>query len=324
MSKLARRLSPCHTFPRHLKFTHLTLTHLQPTQPHHNINTMCSPNLAEAINTANITTDVGAEDNPAPGAANISCIHEATDEATQTATAISPFFRLPRELRDEICELAALSEHKLYCEIALRAEAPPQKTFHAGCDAHRAFPNSQFEFEYAAAVERRVKSLQAGSDLNGFKLWPPGLLEYVVKTRGQRMVKAEEVWLEYSEGLGEDGHAGFNIHAIALVLPLSGTTAGDLERSATFKFQFPDKAELGPRLRLDCYWERREWEVKDSLHFHSDDGSVVQRVLGMAKEVNWKGSVREYMLWQRYILKYVHRGPSPSYLMSRLAENCKD
>ena len=49
------------------------------------------------------------------------------------------------------------------------------------------------------------------------------------------------------------------------------------------------------------------------LHFPSGDDSVVQQILSISSEVDWKGSFREYMLWHRYVVKYAHSGPSPAF-----------
>ena len=80
-----------------------------------------------------------------------------------------------------------------------------------------------------------------------------------------------------------------------------------LEQSMILRFKFPDEAELGQRLRLDCYWDIDAPTHHESLHFPSDDGSVIKRVLSISKEVNWKGSIREYMIWRRYVANYVRR-----------------
>lgn len=103
-------------------------------------------------------TNVNAEKKPTATVANALRIDDGTGEVDDTTATISPFFRLPRELRDEIYELAALSEETLYCNITLRADGPAQKTSHAGRDAHRTFPDSQFEIEYSTAVEHTVSS----------------------------------------------------------------------------------------------------------------------------------------------------------------------
>jgi hypothetical protein len=261
------------------------------------------------------TMGVDADEHPTVSDTSISCNPKATDEAAQTATAIPPFFRLPRELRDEICELAALSEQTLYHDIELRAEGPAQKAVYVDRGAPCTFPNSQFEVEYSAAVEKRVKSLMNGRDRNRLKLWGPGPLEYV-RRADPIMVRAKDVWLETSKGPRPDGQVSYNIHTLVLVIPLRSIIHEEvpyeieLEARVIFEFRFPDKAELGPRLRLDCCWDGDGPDQGDNLHMPSYNESVVQRVLSIAKETNWKGSVREYMLWQCFIVKYVHRGLS--------------
>lgn len=81
-----------------------------------------------------------------------------------------------------------------------------------------------------------------------------------------------------------------------------------LNPSVIFAFKFPDRAELGPRLRFGCYWDRTEVSGVDYLRFPSDDGSILQQVLSVAKGMDWKESVREYLLWQRYVVEYARRG----------------
>ena len=128
---------------------------------------------------------------------------DSSAHAVDDATAQPPFFRLPRELRDEIYDLAVMSEEKFYYDIALRAERPAQKAVYIDRGAHRTFSNSQFETEYSAAAEQRIKSLVTGGDRCGLRLVGPGRPDYrrqaEIKTP-QGMVKAEDVWLEISKG----------------------------------------------------------------------------------------------------------------------------
>ena len=265
-------------------------------------------------------TNVNAEEKPTATVANAPRIDDGTGEADDTAATISPFFRLPRELRDEIYELAALSEETLYCNITLRADGPAQKTSHAGRDAHRTFAHSQFESEYSAAVERRIKSLVTGSDRNGLQLFVPGPSKN--RKSGGLEVKAEEIWLEVSKGQQEDGKVRHSVHTLMLAIPLMSpdgmttleyiSSATKMSQFVTFALKFPEKEELGPCLRFDCHWDGDK-DANDRLLFLSDDGSISQQVLNVAKEMDWKGSVREYMLWQRYIVKYVRRGASPRF-----------
>ena len=83
---------------------------------------------------------------------------------------------------------------------------------------------------------------------------------------------------------------------------------GVLNPSVIFAFKFPDRAELGSRLRFDCYWDKTGANDVDYLRLPSDDGSILQQVLSVARGMNWKGSVREYLLWQRYVVEYARRG----------------
>lgn len=153
-----------------------------------------------------------AEDNPTTGAANTLRAPDGT-----AATAHDPtFFGLPRELRDEIYTLAALSEHTLYREIILRAGCPPQKSAHVGQDAHRTLSDSQFEIEYSAAAERRVRSLMNGGDRSGFFLCGPGARKEPYSQRAQ----ADAIWLEMSKEEQEDGEISHTVHALMLAIPL--------------------------------------------------------------------------------------------------------
>lgn len=93
-----------------------------------------------------------AEDEHADSAANTLRIHDETEEDVRTAAAIPPFFRLLRELHDEIYELAALNEEMFYYNIELRADRPAQKAAYIDRGASRTFSKSQFELEYLAAV----------------------------------------------------------------------------------------------------------------------------------------------------------------------------
>lgn len=103
---------------------------------------------------------------------------DSSAHAVVDATAQPPFFRLPRELRDEIYDLAVVSEEKFYYDIAVRADGPAQKAMYIDRGAHRTFSNSQFEVEYSAAAERRIKSLVTGGDRCGLRLGEPGRPEY--------------------------------------------------------------------------------------------------------------------------------------------------
>lgn len=151
---------------------------------------------------------------------------DSSAHAVDDAPAQPPFFRLPRELRDEIYDLAVMSEEKFYYDIALRADGPAQKAVYIDRGAHRTFSDSQFEVEYSTAAERRIKSLVTGGDRCGLQLEGPGHPDYYprqgeIKTR-QGMAKAEDVWLEISKGPRADGHIGHSIHALVLGIRMKG------------------------------------------------------------------------------------------------------
>lgn len=62
-------------------------------------------------------------------ATSASHLKNSADEVkpTATATTTSPFFCLPRELRDQIYDLVALGEHKMTYDVMLRVGEPPRK-----------------------------------------------------------------------------------------------------------------------------------------------------------------------------------------------------
>ena len=69
----------------------------------------------------NTTSIANVDDNDTATAIATNTLSNGVDDAERTIT--SPFFSLPRELRDEIYALAALDETTLYCEITLTADA---------------------------------------------------------------------------------------------------------------------------------------------------------------------------------------------------------
>lgn len=220
----------------------------------------------------------------------------------------SPFFRLPRELRDEIYDLVAMDEQTLYRDVTLRSDEPAQKTTYADRGVGNTFPNSQFEVEYSAAIERRFESLVGAGDYNGFHLSAPGWPEF----------GPNDIWLAVSSGQQKNGRIRHNPHTFVLTVPMwpfrgpkISNNKGDLIRLGScveFAFKFPEKAELGPRLRLECYWDRRDRGGGECILMACGDNALLPHVLDVAKEMNWRGSVREYMLWQRYVEVYVRRG----------------
>lgn len=223
---------------------------------------------------------------------------DGPNEEDRTVPGTGPFFRLPRELRDEIYNLAALGEDTIYYDIALKADEPPQKTAYTRQSTDRSFSDTQFEVEFAVAIENRVKALMGGCDQNGLHLCGPGRRHEKASWKG--------IWLEVSEGKRPDSEVSQNIHAVKLDIPLEPSYMHPgHEPSMVVAFKFPAKVELGPRIWFDCFWVTTDSSDRYMLVVPSKDDSVVQQLRSIAKEVSWTGSVREYMLWERYIARYV-------------------
>jgi hypothetical protein len=149
----------------------------------------------------------------------------------------SPFFRLPREIRDEVYDLVALSEERMLYSITLKANERPQKAHVAPRGA--SYACSVFMAEYQDAVTRRVKALMGQGDGNGLRLshFEP-LSGSVVKVK-------------MSEGESKDEPVQ-NIHAVRLVIPTLwiSTKIRKFESPYTyaqaavvFQFKFPDKEQ---------------------------------------------------------------------------------
>ena len=60
---------------------------------------------------------------------------------------------------------------------------------------------------------------------------------------------------------------------------------------------------MGPRRRFYACWE----EDSRKLMFLDVDRSAVQELLRIAQKVAWTGSIREYTMWRRYVLKYIRK-----------------
>lgn len=213
--------------------------------------------------------------------------------AAAATAATFPFFRLPRELRDEIYDRVACSARTTFYEITLEANKPPRKI------AYITRGGSQFEVECADAASRRIKSLLVAGDRSGRSLCGPETSE---ARDPEQQVKAKHHWLEGSQGYRADGSYGQHIHALILVLPLASEERG-YRSMVVIRFRFPGKEELGPRRRFDAYWYRKSYKLK----FPALAGSAVQELLDIARQVVWKGSIREYMIWRRYVANYVRR-----------------
>lgn len=245
-------------------------------------------------------------------------------DPTAAATTTSPFFRLPRELRDQIYDLVALSEHKITYDVMLRVGEPPRKKVPFRRDvpdtrsllekAYRAhFPRrvvsarSQFELEYSAAVGRRVKMLLVGSDLGGLQLPSPGP---GLHPRVDKLVrKLGKVRLGYSSS--RDGKIAQNVHYLKIAMPLVPSDLLGLGLQAARRrdypmmvvvFGFPDTKELGTILSLDIPLQNSfsagcmRFRMPRAYGY----GNLMSKAISAAEEVSWEGCVREHMVWQTY------------------------
>lgn len=156
-------------FSSYLNTMHSSGIHEEPDQHRFSLSLSLSPNPTAGVDITSIAK-VGAKDKPAATTANALCIDDGIDEADHRTAARFPFFELPRGLSDEIYDLVTMCEETLYCDITLTAGGTSRKITYVDRGDRRAFSKSQFEVEYSAAIERRVKSLIAGRGRNGFQL----------------------------------------------------------------------------------------------------------------------------------------------------------
>jgi hypothetical protein len=242
--------------------------------------------------------------------------NNAATEVYRAASATVPFFRLPRELRDEIYDLVALSEDTTYYDIILTSDEQSRKIAYVGRGADCAFSHSQFELEYAAAVQRRVKALMIGEDRSGAQLMGPGCSSQTIPEQEEE----KSVWLELSKAETADGQINQNIHAFTRVINLENVhlmpenhpnfssdvakrVRTRLDATVVISFKFPEKKELGPRQRVDVLWDVTT--LPQCFKFPTGSGPLMQQLLCIAKDVSWRGSLGEHMLWLRYVLRYV-------------------
>jgi len=225
-------------------------------------------------NTENPTTTADTAD------ANALRIDSGTNTSGRTWTAATPFFRLPREIRDEIYQLASLGERTIYYEIALGADEPPQKTAHVHSITDCACSYSRFGVEYDIAARDRVDALLVGGDRGGSHLVGPGPPSGVL---GRHTPDAK---LELWKGRRSDGTIGQNIHALRLFIPFSPRIGGESQPRMHVTFKSLDNAELGPRLSFDCSWTFLTPSGVPALRFPSDDGSALRQLLEISRKVN--------------------------------------
>jgi hypothetical protein len=238
------------------------------------------------------------------------------------ATAQSPFFRLPHEMRDAIYDLVALDADSLYYEFSLRAGELVQKMALVTSDVSTGCPplvgehhNSEgtfrmwqstpqdtdcedgldrvckrFTVEYSAAVERRIECLldfgrRDDSRLADFP-WA-----------GKKWVR-----LESSTQKRADESVAQNVHALTIPVPIVSrlTTLYRLHAVAYFTFRFHDSEELGPREHH--FIPLQHIDGTSFFRFRLPQHSLEQ-LNDLMDVADWKSSknkLNERMLWFQY------------------------
>lgn len=249
------------------------------------------------MSTAGTTKDATAtEDRPHTELAT------AEDNGSE-ATANSPLFHLARELRDNIYDRIMLKERAIHYEMALEAGKKPQISAFTTGGAGRAC--QQFRAEYMAAVERYVERLISHKNDDGCRLTGPKGETYVCPSSGNGdPVKLEISWTK-SSGL----ESGQIIRTITISLPIRFPAApGEYEyvthEGPTFflTFKLMGSKEYGSSKRLGIPWKLKDWD-KNYYTFPSALGPSLESVMATSKAVNWKGSLREWMLWQTHFVR---------------------
>lgn len=226
----------------------------------------------------------------------------AEDDGSE-ATANSPLFRLARELRDSIYDRIMLKESAIHYEIALEAGKEPQISAFTTGGAGRAC--QQLRAEYAAAVERYVGRLISHKNDDGCRLTRPKSETYVTASSAD----GDQPQLEISWTHSGDLESSQSIRTITISLPIQFPAApgqGLRHEGPTLflTFKLMGSKEYGSSERLGIPWKTKGFEAKLYYMFPSALGPALQRVMATAKAVNWKGSLREYMLWQTQFVRF--------------------
>lgn len=246
-----------------------------------------------------------------------------TTTSTAMATEQSPFFRLPRELRDAIYDLVALDANSLYYEFSFKAGEPVQKRAfissnvdadspplveehstsdrirasgiwhttpeNTGCDSGLDRVCKQFTVEYKAAVERRIECLLS------FRLDEVRLANCFLEW---------EKWVRLEFTRKENAQSA---HALTIPVPivsrptkLYNNTLYKLHAMAYFTFRFYDSEELGPREHQFISLDEVEYS---GFYRYSFPEHVLQQLNDSMNAADWKSSknrLNERILWIQY------------------------
>lgn len=265
-----------------------------------------------------------SRDNVKEPATNSSAPHaQSSTNDHNSTTEKSPFFRLPRELRDAIYDWVALDVKALYYEFSLKAGEPVQKTpltmsaMSRGCPElegeYSAMPTGtfrtwhekredtvtanglgrvckQFTTEYAAAVERRIECLLSDGRRE------PRLADN--SWTGNRWVRRDVSKQEHA-----DGCVVHNVHALTVPVPMvyKPQSLEMLQAVAFFTFRFFDSEELGPRQHVVIPMPN-DVHGEDYRKFRLP-GPLLQQMNNGVSAADWSGSKKrlyERSLWFQY------------------------
>lgn len=205
----------------------------------------------------------------------------------------------------------ALSEDRIFYDVNLRVGEPSQKAITVRRGSRHA--RSPFEVEYAAAVERRTKSLLIGADVGGHKLILPG----PGMCADWREKKRADIRLRISRAEHANGELVQNIHHLTIDIPL--TPAGLYDKRIWGKgkgfypgmvitFRILDSKKVGPLLKLELSWDNCISVRQASFVSPPGCRSLMEQALGTGKGVSWEGAMREHMVWQAHFACYARNG----------------
>lgn len=214
----------------------------------------------------------------------------------------TPLFRLPRELRDEVYNLVIPSEIEIHYVLTLEPGKRPQTTIFAATHgvAHTCH---QLRDEYSAAVEPYVKKLVQGQYIGRAELSGPGPdNEYLVLEIPQfEITRAPRVELDAEIERTQQ------IQAIKIDVPVR--ERGHTSRKLTtliLSFSFAGFKEDDCHERFDILWKKES----NTLDIPASLAPSLAQIIETARAVDWKGSLREKLLWQTYFVRHAKRAES--------------
>jgi hypothetical protein len=232
--------------------------------------------------------------NKLASASSSSALGNAKYQVYRNANADSPFFRWPRELRDEIYGQLALDEPVMCYDIVLEKGKELQKK--GSVTQGNGLVCSQFRGEYADAIERRVEALMAGRDASGIGLWMP-------KGQNNRWSMEPDrvagVILEYSvKNYAANGTATRNAHALRIVI-----SCHDGKSKVIFAFRFADSEELEHRVFMKSPWDWSHEHENSKCIFPGSTEGLMRQMVEASTSANWTGYLRLYSVWYTYFLR---------------------